>query len=543
MRRSYCLMIGLALSSQFFRLEPFWECLSLRSEYLEKVDEICDNGKDDDGDGLIDLNDPDCDCPIFGPESLIPNPSFEEKNCCPQGVSELNCAKTWIQASEPTTDYLNTCGWFGWPNLQPPKPIPDGQGFVGFRNGRFRRGGTNANWKEYAGACLLSPMKANTQYRLRFKFGFVNELNSPPTNITLFGTTDCKNLPFGVGNAEFGCPTNGPGWIELGSVYGQGNQNWISVDINFTPKSNIYAIALGPSCALVSSEGDIYYFLDDLILDELKSFEFQITPSGNPCGSDYALEVPMLENVQYQWYKEGIALPGEHNNKLNIKTGPGDYRVRLTGKNECKLIQPFNYQKPIYSFDLNKTICVGKSLTFDQKQIYDAGTYFDTLKTKQGCDSIVKLVIKVATDLADTVKTGILPGESFSVAGKKYQEPGKYQVPVKSQDGCDSLVYLELSYLNIYVPNAFSPNQDNVNDVFTIFGGDDLKNIVALKVYDRWGGLVYSAKDLAPNDLTNGWNGQRADHALPEGLYTYWAIILLSDELQHQIQGAVQLLR
>ena len=42
--------------------------------------EICDNGIDDDGDGLIDLNDPDCECNGFGtPQtipSLIPNPSF-----------------------------------------------------------------------------------------------------------------------------------------------------------------------------------------------------------------------------------------------------------------------------------------------------------------------------------------------------------------------------------------------------------------------------------------------------------------------------------
>ena len=104
--------------------------------------EICENARDDDGDGLTDLNDPDCACRIVKPESLIPNPSFEERTCSPVDRSQLNCAETWIQASEATTDYLHTCGWMGWPNFPPPLPFPDGEGCVGFRNGRFGNNST-----------------------------------------------------------------------------------------------------------------------------------------------------------------------------------------------------------------------------------------------------------------------------------------------------------------------------------------------------------------------------------------------------------------
>ena len=92
------------------------------------MEEICDNALDDDEDGLIDLNDPDCDCPVLEPVSAIPNPSFEDMNCCPQDISQLSCADTWIQASEATTDYLHTCGWMGWEELPPPLPFPDGEG-------------------------------------------------------------------------------------------------------------------------------------------------------------------------------------------------------------------------------------------------------------------------------------------------------------------------------------------------------------------------------------------------------------------------------
>ncbi len=158
--------------------------------------EICDNGFDDDGDNLIDLNDPDCECMQNQPESLIPNPSFEDQNCCPSGRSQLSCAVDWVQASEPTTDYIHTCGWLGWDNIALPVPFPDGDGVIGFRDGRNIQGVSERNWKEYLGACLILPLKAGIEYTFEFHVGFVDTQVSPAINITFFGTEDCEFLPF-----------------------------------------------------------------------------------------------------------------------------------------------------------------------------------------------------------------------------------------------------------------------------------------------------------------------------------------------------------
>jgi len=76
--------------------------------------EICNNALDDDMDGLINLNDDDCDCSGFGGSeisSLIPNPSFEEMSCCPGPPAMLSCAENWIQSSLATSDYFNLCGF------------------------------------------------------------------------------------------------------------------------------------------------------------------------------------------------------------------------------------------------------------------------------------------------------------------------------------------------------------------------------------------------------------------------------------------------
>ena len=75
--------------------------------------EICDNGFDDDNDNLIDLNDDDCICVEARASSLIPNPSFEKLDCCPNDKSQLYCATDWIQASVATTDLVHLCDWAG----------------------------------------------------------------------------------------------------------------------------------------------------------------------------------------------------------------------------------------------------------------------------------------------------------------------------------------------------------------------------------------------------------------------------------------------
>src|ERR1044072_4409858 len=78
--------------------------------------EICDNGIDDDGDALIDLNDTtECSCGGIVMDSsgiipsLIPNSSFEAYNYCPYEYSQLSAVDNWIQPSATTSDYYNTC--------------------------------------------------------------------------------------------------------------------------------------------------------------------------------------------------------------------------------------------------------------------------------------------------------------------------------------------------------------------------------------------------------------------------------------------------
>ncbi|TXF88389.1 gliding motility-associated C-terminal domain-containing protein [Neolewinella aurantiaca] len=501
--------------------------------------EQCANGIDDDQDGLIDLNDSDCDCAVIEPVSLIPNPSFEDIECCPGGRSELYCADVWIQASQPTTDFIHDCGWTGWDNLPPPRPFPDGEGILGFRDGRpagMDETEPRATWKEYAGACLLRPLQAGTTYRFEFDLGFVGAENSPDINISFFGTTDCNNLPFGQDNEELGCPTNGPGWVRLGSrkvitVFGGG---WRKAFIEVTPTENIAAIAIGPDCQLRPSNVHYYYFFDNLLLDELESFNFSINGTDHPCSPNYRLEVPARENFTCQWYKEGIALPGETGFRLSQNYGEGTYQAVIDDGTGCRKSDEFTYVIPVIDAPVSATLCPGDFFRLGDREIYESGSYVDTLSSFQGCDSIVRLELTVLEELRDTVDARIFPDETYAIDYHSVSVAGTYDLPLVSGLGCDSIVMLNLSYYEVYQPTAFSPNGDGINDRFMIAGGADLVEVRDLRVYDRWGSLLATGTD---------WDGRHGTEAAAPGLYVYTVVVVMDDGKERFLAGAVMLLR
>lgn len=502
------------------------------------MSEICDNAIDDDMDGLIDLNDPDCDCAVIEPISLIPNPSFEDLNCCPSSRSQLNCADIWIQASEPTTDLIHNCGWSGWEEYLPPRPFPDGDGIVGFRDGRIAfmdEVAPSPNWKEYAGACLLSPLVAGSRYRFEFDLGFSNRNHSPPINITFFGTTSCENLPFGVGDVRLGCPTNGPNWVRLGDAFVSGNSGnqWVKTSIDVQPTQDIVAIAIGPDCDPRFADYNLYYFFDNLLLADFEAFEFRISGTSHPCADDYLLQMPERDGIEYQWYKDGVALLGETAHRLRQMHGDGDYEVVITEEGMCRVSAAFMHRVPDIRAPARVIICQESTYSFGDRELATSGSYEHTFKSVDNCDSTVILDLTVLGELADTVDAMVFEGETYEIAGFDVRKEGSFELVLESSLGCDSLVLLNLGYYDVFIPTAFSPNDDGINDRFTVLGGDDLAEILSLDVYDRWGNHLSTGKE---------WDGQKDGRPASPGVFIYVVRLLMEDGGERTFKGSVVLM-
>lgn len=98
---------------------------------------------------------------------------------------------------------------------------------------------------------------------------------------------------------------------------------------------------------------------------------------------------------------------------------------------------------------------------------------------------------------------------------------GLYWVQVTDENGCsgaDSIFVRDLCPTRYYIPNVFSPNDDGVNDYFSVFGSDMLG--LKLSVYDRWGNLLFESVEL-----DGRWDGYYRGKAMTPGVYVWVAQI------------------
>lgn len=99
------------------------------------------------------------------------------------------------------------------------------------------------------------------------------------------------------------------------------------------------------------------------------------------------------------------------------------------------------------------------------------------------------------------------------------------------------------SQRRIYIPNAFSPNNDGINDHFQPFLGKGAVQTIEFKIFNRWGDLVFSKDNCPPNDPACAWDGTFNGQALNPGLYAYTTLIKFADQTTQRYNGAIYLLR
>ena len=120
-------------------------------------------------------------------------------------------------------------------------------------------------------------------------------------------------------------------------------------------------------------------------------------------------------------------------------------------------------------------------------------------------------------------------------------------VRVRTEDGCEAMDDLRIGIERIprrfWAPTAFSPDFNGINDRFMLFGNELLVMVSTLEVFDRWGNLLYTGKDLMPNDGNAGWDGTFQGRMMDPGVYVYRASLRFADGTELAVKGDVQLVR
>jgi gliding motility-associated-like protein len=262
--------------------------------------------------------------------------------------------------------------------------------------------------------------------------------------------------------------------------------------------------------------------------------------------------------------------------KSTLETSTPGWHWFETSKNGCKFrdsVYVFAYTAPVVNLGSDTTLCPSEQLALtagdntltylwqdeskkNEYTVTRAGTYYVTASNKY-CNARDTIVVQYAKspevrfeqdslicDKEEKILKPYLYGDSFlwntgSTAQEiKVTAPGVYEVTAKNQCGvATKAITITRSSCLFFLPNAFTPNGDGLNDRFGLKEYGFIRQY-KISIYNRWGEIVYQSSDPAGR-----WNGLLKGKTAPEAVYVWKAEY--TDWLGRKLsrQGTVVLIR
>lgn len=203
-----------------------------------------------------------------------------------------------------------------------------------------------------------------------------------------------------------------------------------------------------------------------------------------------------------------------------------------------------------------------------------AGNYLLTVIDDYGCDysDTVSIInpIELIVDLPDQIRISL--GEDYQINAIVNPTPNQfswnpttglsctncldpriqpientiYTLTATLSGGCaasDSIRVIVDKNRRVYFPNAFSPNDDGVNDYFFLYPGQSVEQLVSFKIFDRWGELLFEIDQLSTFESSDGWDGTFNGKLMPQGIFTYLATLRFLDGVELNFSGDFLLVR
>ncbi len=226
---------------------------------------------------------------------------------------------------------------------------------------------------------------------------------------------------------------------------------------------------------------------------------------------------------------------------------------------------------PVVTTSQSKEICPGATFTRPGGgTATTAGTYTDTITSVKGCDSIIVTTLTINSPSANagadvTIVNGTTTQLNASGGTTYTWSPAMalscmpcpdpvasptvtttYFVTSTNAGNCTATDSITVTVvppcndkidINTFIPNAFSPNNDGWNDLLCIPQNICIQDII-LKVYDRWGELVF---DL--NDPTQCWNGIYKGKELHSSVFVYYLRVEFESGETRTAKGNISLIK
>ena len=121
-----------------------------------------------------------------------------------------------------------------------------------------------------------------------------------------------------------------------------------------------------------------------------------------------------------------------------------------------------------------------------------------------------------------------------------------YKVKVEDKYGCSNTGEITVQVIcngqNFFIPNTFSPNGDGSNDVFYL-RGTGLFRVKALRVFNRWGEVVFEKREFPVNNPSYGWDGTYKGKKGNADVYIYQLELMCNNGELIKYSGNIALIR
>lgn len=125
-------------------------------------------------------------------------------------------------------------------------------------------------------------------------------------------------------------------------------------------------------------------------------------------------------------------------------------------------------------------------------------------------------------------------------------ETTTYRIHVVDTNGCaamDKITVRVEQERPFFVPTAFSPNGDGINDRLFLYAGPEVAKVLHFRIFDRWGNLVFYEKDFDPNTPQFGWDGNFEGQPMNPAVFVWVAEMEFVDGARRAFNGDLSLLR
>lgn len=215
--------------------------------------------------------------------------------------------------------------------------------------------------------------------------------------------------------------------------------------------------------------------------------------------------------------------------EINVRQGgtiPFSYSI--DGVNFTMDSRWFNLRPGNYHFHVKDgNGCSYDTIYFVPNQL---GLHLDVLQdttVNQGVPVVLKSLINKDSSSLTTILWSPMDYLSCSDCLNNISIPDQsinYIVTVIDTNGCiatDEVRITVLNEVNVYWPNAFTPNGDQIHDEFYLQLDESVKLVNDFQIYDRWGNRIYGISNLVPHSQKISWDGTFLNRNCLPGVYVF----------------------